>query len=224
MVTIATVSDVHGLERQIHWPPADILVMAGDILPNFSRMEEVDAERQLQYLPSLNNFLRDLPYQEVVLVFGNHDWVAQIFPVLTKAAMPDIHILAHEAAEIMGLKFFGSPYQSWFWDWAFNFPQNDPGLDYPVARAAWAKIPDETEVLVVHGPPKGILDRVMGGSEVGCPMLRERIEQLKQLKLGVYGHIHPSYGMTKIGDTKHVNASACNESYQPVNRIQVINV
>jgi Icc-related predicted phosphoesterase len=71
----------------------------------------------------------------------------------------------------------------------------------------------------------GILDHVESfdpqkGSflkSVGCWDLYERIQQLKDLKLHTFGHLHFSHGQTKIKDTYFVNASICTEDYKPIN-------
>ena len=39
---------------------------------------------------------------------------------------------------------------------------------------AWSRIPDNTDVLITHGPPRGVLDMLaFTGAPVGCPVLRE---------------------------------------------------
>jgi Icc-related predicted phosphoesterase len=220
---IACASDTHGRFGKFPFPAADVLVMAGDLLPNFSRDEDKDAKRQLEYLPEFNRILGTLPYRKIFVIPGNHDWVFQ----LEKSSVNHITngtLLIDQAASFEGINFYGSPWQVWFYDWAFNFPRTDGLVGYPVAKATWEKIPDNTNVLVVHGPPLNILDKCMDGRRVGCPILRDRVLQLKELKLGVYGHIHPSYGKTEINGATHVNASVCDEAYDPVNPIQVITI
>lgn len=220
---IACASDTHGKFGKFAFPPADVLIMAGDLLPNFSRDEGRDAKQQLDYLPRFNQMLGSLPYKKIFVVPGNHDWVFQ----LEKDAPSHITngtLLIDAGASYEGVNFYGSPWQSWFYDWAFNLPRWDSMNGYAVAKSTWGKIPDNTNVLIVHGPPLYILDRCLDGREVGCPILRDRVMELKNLKLGVYGHIHPSYGKKEINGAVHVNASVCNEVYDPVNPIQIIEV
>ena len=57
---------------------------------------------------------------------------------------------------------------------AFNLDSEEQLAD------EFAKIPETTDVLLTHGPPKGVgrLDRMMAGASVGSQSLRTRILQL----------------------------------------------
>lgn len=83
-------------------------------------------------------------------------------------------------------------------------------------------IPTDTNVLVTHGPPLGILDKTDGRyhapENVGCWDLAKRIRELPELKLHVFGHIHCAYGWEKLAGVTYVNASICNERYEHSNR------
>jgi hypothetical protein len=63
------------------------------------------------------------------------------------------------------------------------------------------------EVLVVHEPPRGILDEVGGGRRIG---LIEHLEAMRRLKplLLVCGHCHESPGIEVHGGTTVVNCTA----------------
>ena len=57
--------------------------------------------------------------------------------------------LEDEAVELLGVSFYGSPYQPEFCQWAFNLPRGE------ATKKEWAKIPDKgIDVLITHGPPK----------------------------------------------------------------------
>jgi len=121
--------------------------------------------------------------------------------------------LQHESVEIEGLKIFGSPYTPRFgYGWAFNVDRGESIKKY------WSEIPEDTNVLVVHGPPRGILDLVMSGERVGCEDLANRIKDLKDLKLVQFGHIHEDYGYELIDDVYYVNASVLNLRYELANK------
>jgi len=49
--------------------------------------------------------------------------------------------------------------------------------NYCVYSAKWAKIPSDTDILLVHGPPFGIHDLCTSGKRAGCPDLRREIEE-----------------------------------------------
>ena len=84
-------------------------------------------------------------------------------------------------------------------------------------KSRWDDIPNNTDILITHGPPHGIRDFTPNNLQVGCELLRERVEVLKPL-LHVFGHIHGAYGIVEMNDTVFVNASTCTERYQPINK------
>ncbi|MCA1609264.1 MAG: metallophosphoesterase, partial [Acidobacteria bacterium] len=132
----------------------------------------------------------------------------------------NVRYLQDETFEIDGLKIYGSPWQPRFYDWAFNLMRGRE------LREKWALIPDDVDVLVTHGPPQKILDAAPtahGFSNEGCEELRKRVEELRgRLLLHVFGHIHCGYGVEELLGVKFVNASVCDELYQPVNAPVVV--
>ena len=159
-----------------------------------------------------------------IVVAGNHDFLAQKEPATTKMLLehPKITYLLDEAVVIKGLTFYGSPWTPWFFDWAFNLERGD------VIRAKWDLIPDNTDVLVTHGPPAGIMDTIPKGNGVGCLDLFMRLRDVRP-KLCIFGHIHHSYGRREWawdlgGFTEFVNASICTEQYKPTNEPIVIDL
>lgn len=121
---------------------------------------------------------------------------------------------------IDGVKFWGSPWQPEFCNWAFNLSR---GIKL---KEKWDLIPADTNVLITHGPPMGILDNVtkfnghtgeLEIQHVGCVDLYNRVMELKSLQLHVFGHLHDGYGKQKINKTIFVNASICTEEYKPTN-------
>lgn len=226
---LAAVSDTHGMLRQVELPKADILVIAGDYAPNFRvGGETADARRQVEWLKTdFIPYLKTLDFQKIVIVSGNHDWCHYVSETRREARSAltgaGIIYLEDESAEIDGVKFYGSPHQPWFYDWAFNFERRDPELGYPEAKRTWAKIPDKLDVLITHGPPKDILDLAPGERRVGCPILRERVLKVKP-KLHLFGHIHGAYGVDEVEGVRFGNVALCDEAYRPVQAIQVFEV
>ena len=107
------------------------------------------------------------------------------------------------------LILFSSPYQPEFCDWAFNVPANSPQI-----KQIWAKIPNDVDVLITHGPPANILDLSCTNEHTGCLFLLERVKQIKP-RLHVFGHIHEAYGRVEENSTIFVNASTCSLRYKP---------
>ena len=90
-------------------------------------------------------------------------------------------------------------------------------------------IPDDTDILITHIPPWGIMDCTEDGRNVGSFSLHKHGSQRVRPILNVWGHIHESYGYLEMKNVfeninyRFVNASHVNERYQPVNKpIRVI--
>lgn len=155
------------------------------------------------------------PHRHKLVIAGNHDWLFQNAPTDAAALIPDgVTYLQDSGMVIEGIKFWGSPWQPAFHDWAFNLNRGR------VIAEKWKLIPDDTQVLITHGPPFGILDRLIEtfgkpGSQVGCEDLTHRINALRSLRLHVFGHIHHSYGQeTDWKGRIFVNASIVDENYR----------
>jgi Icc-related predicted phosphoesterase len=204
---LVLIADTHGLHDKVQMPAGDILVCAGDIT-NTGTVAQVGA---------FNEWLKGLPYKHKIIIAGNHDWLFENQPSMARSMITNAIYLQDESVEIEGIKFYGSPWQPWFCNWAFNLHRGEP------LAAKWNIIPEDTDVLITHGPPYTILDRCMDNEMVGCRDLLERIEIVKP-KLHVFGHIHGGYGQEQHGDTLHVNASICDESYDPIHRPVVIEI
>lgn len=85
----------------------------------------------------------------------------------------------------------------------------------------WDLIPDETDIVITHGPAYGAGDLVTNhmydrDHHVGSVSLKTKLLKLPNLKLHVCGHIHEASGIY-IGDYVTVNASTCDLSYIPFN-------
>ena len=75
-------------------------------------------------------------------------------------------------------------------------------------------IPDDTAVLITHGPPFGIRDRNVTGEFTGCRDLLAAITRVRP-RLHVFGHIHEGAGTqvhSALGTT-FVNASMLGAGY-----------
>lgn len=189
MITIVCVSDTHGRHDRIPVPDGDVLVHAGDLT----------VDGGVDDVARFDDWLASLPHRQKVVVCGNHDWCFQRRPAEARARLRHAVYLEDQAAVIDGLRFYGSPWQPWFLDWAFNLPRG------PELAAKWALIPGDTDVLVTHGPPAGVLDLTNRGERTGCTDLRERV-RLVCPKLHVFGHIHEAAGADRVGGTLFVNA------------------
>jgi Icc-related predicted phosphoesterase len=197
------ISDTHLRLHRVTVPDGDVLVHAGDLTFNGDVPE---IKKELDAIASL-------PHEYKVIIAGNHDWLFQRDPnrAIDMCRARGIIWLQDDIAEIGGLKFWGTAWQPEFCGWAFNL---NHGWDL---EQKWDMIPDDTNVLITHCPPYGIGDLTTGEygppEHVGCRDLKRRIESMRHLKLHVFGHIHSGYGKYGV----QVNASICNERYEPVN-------
>lgn len=206
---IVFISDTHMKHRQlVNLPEADMIIHAGDIT---TRGEFFATKDFLEWFNLLD-------YKYKVFIAGNHDFCfeddnAKIKIPTLLGQYPDITYLENESVEIEGIKIYGSPYTPRFYDWAFNVSRGNP-----IARE-WAKIPDDTDILITHGPPFGYGDYTMNGDKAGCVDLLYRIKVIKPT-IHVFGHIHEGYGMFTLADARGVtliNASVLDHRYNMVN-------
>jgi Icc-related predicted phosphoesterase len=217
---ITAISDTHSLHKKFERlhviPDADLLIHSGD-MSNVGRIPEI-----IDFNAWLGTIKHKFKFG-IVLIAGNHDWLYQTDPGLAKSLITNATLLMDESVVINGLNFYGSSWQPEFCGWAFNLPRGEQ------LAQKWAQIPDDTNVLITHGPPHGIMDgceRIMHMPDgtviedvehVGCEDLSARIKNLKQLKLNVFGHIHAGYGTEMHNGVQYVNACSCNETYFPEN-------
>lgn len=202
MTRICCISDTHGYHEQVEVPACDIVIHAGDC----SRGGTESATEFLDWFASL-------PCPHKVLVAGNHDMVFEKAPswAINVCRHRGITYLKDSGAEVLGLRFWGSPVTPRFFDWAFNRDRGEK------IRAHWDLIPEGTDVLVTHGPAHLTRDANYAGARVGCVDLLDALKRVKP-RLHACGHIHPGYGECEVGPTRVVNASVCNEAYKPVNK------
>ncbi len=139
-------------------------------------------------------------------------------PVLAKELIelyPELIYLENSEVVIDGVKYWGSPCTPTFGrNWAFNVDRGDD------ITKIWSQIPDDTNILITHGPPYKFGDKVHDAwynpeTNVGCKDLLERITELKELKIVTGGHIHSGHGIRYYNDKiTIVNASLLDESYE----------
>lgn len=212
---IICISDTHNLHASMSHPvpEGDVLVHAGD-MSNKGDLEDI---------LSFADWSKNLPHKHKVIIAGNHDFcfdpngrIKNYTPLAQKALEDAGWIYLEDSSCIIeGLKFYGSPWQPTFFDWAFNAERGTE-----IAKI-WEAIPLDTDVLITHGPAAKILDKTYNNAHVGCEDLLKKIQDLK-IRLHVFGHIHEAYGSVKIEDTVYVNACICNLGYSAVNSAIVV--
>lgn len=215
---IVSISDTHGYHRRIkNIPDADVLIHAGDIT----------GRGEIKVLNDFAMWMKELPHAHKLLIAGNHDLTlerdnAQKQEILKLFQECGITYLQDSGIEIDNIHFWGSPWQPLFHSWAFNLPRGE------ALAEKWALIPDNTNVLITHGPPYQILDAAPRGvfdiEHTGCEALLERVLELTHLRAHVFGHIHNSYGKYEEFNVKFINSCICTESYYPNNLPQIFEI
>ncbi len=201
---VAAIADLHG--NLVEVPQCDLLLIAGDVTPTSSH----DVRFQAHWLDTqFRAWLEDVPATHVVGIAGNHDFVFE----RDAASVPtDLRwsYLLDGAATVDDAVVWGSPWTPWFFDWAFNAPKGEAGE--PFLRERYAGVDAGTDILVIHGPPRGYGDRTAAGIDAGSVAQAELIERVDP-KLCVYGHIHEGRGQWQLGGSVLANVSAVDLQY-----------
>ena len=187
---LVCLADTHCNHWELTMPEGDILVFAGDMC-GYGRMEEV---------VDFNTWLGTLDYRNIIVIAGNHDWTFSTQHNSSIEALSNATYLQDSCVEIDGIKIYGTPWQPAFNKWAFNLYTSDE------LQKKWDLIPNDTDILVTHCPPYGVLDVHYRSEKLGCGELLKAVHRVKPI-LHVFGHIHTRSTHERIGKTLHINAS-----------------
>lgn len=211
---LITADDIRNNQQLIDLPGGDLLIHAGDFMS--SGYSKHEAEDFLYWFNTIKG------YDKKIFIAGNHDRIMQNDPAwatdilkeyTTIDYLQDEEYGLYDITEDRSINIYGSPWQPEFYQWAFNLPRNGEEL-----KSKWGAIPENTDILITHGPAFGFLDDVEGrrGIHLGCELLIDRIKEVKP-KIHVCGHIHSGYGHYFDGHTHFFNASILNERYNYTN-------
>jgi Icc-related predicted phosphoesterase len=190
------ISDLHGFQPEM--PGGDLLIICGDLT---GRDTPHEYQRFMLWLNAL-------PYECKIVIAGNHDGLIEQGKVKFNS---NIHYLCDSGVEFKGLKIWGSPYTPAFQNWYFMCNR---GKDI---RKHWDLIPDNTDILVTHGPPHGIFDETIDGIHAGCEELKVAVRERVKPQIHCFGHIHEGgQSMAEIEGNTYVNCSYVDERYRPV--------
>lgn len=219
---LVVISDTHGKHDWLEKiPDGDVLIHCGDF-SNVGEHEQVE---------DFITWLAGHPHKFKIFIAGNHDksfdtkfvrssrdneWLKSVYKRIEDLGL---HYLENSGVDILGVKFWGSPITPDFYPqhWAFNCPRGNEIAKY------WDQIPQDTDVLITHGPPAHVLDWCANGRLVGCNDLMYHVQRVQPV-YHLFGHIHESYGVEQKVDTTFVNASQLNERYSLTNKPIVLDV
>jgi Icc-related predicted phosphoesterase len=223
-VKIVAISDTHNKHRQLIIPECDILIHAGDFSSKGYEREVKD----------FYGWFDEQPANYKISVWGNHEIGCESNPENMKNIMykecPNVIHLHDNSVEIAGINVYGSAWTPYFYNWAFNGARNEDAASLykkPLMKDIVAKIPEDTDVLITHGPPSNILDELCyydgppNGQFVGCEDLLKRVKVIKP-DLHLFGHIHCAYGQLHKYGTSFYNVANCDERYMATNPVTII--
>jgi Icc-related predicted phosphoesterase len=188
-LTLVLISDTHDMHREVEVPNGDLLIHAGDFTMD---------SRSARALIDFNEWLGELPHTFCVVIPGNHDFVVE--DPSRRQLITNASLLINEGIKVMGLRIWGSPTTPLLGE-AFGVVS-----DRDRAKL-YSRIPADTDILVTHGPPYGILDQAPGSEyHAGCKQLLAAVSRIKPM-LHVFGHAHAGYGTFRTLDTLFVNAA-----------------
>jgi len=226
-VRFVLISDTHNRTDELHLPEGDILLHAGDFTM-FGFPSEVD---------QFNEFLgrEKHKFKHVIVICGNHELTfdpngcdaafvhldeetRKVDHRFLKEKLTNYTYIEDASINVMGFNIYGSPWQPEFGKWAYNLQRGQPCLD------KWNLIPDNTNILITHGPPLGYGDLCSSRMRAGCTELLYTIQQRVKPMMHVFGHIHEAFGLWTDDVTTYVNASTCTLRYKATNPPIVIDL
>ncbi|OAA76571.1 Metallophosphoesterase [Akanthomyces lecanii RCEF 1005] len=210
--SIFMLSDTHGMTldgRIPDGPIADVCVHAGDLTE----------ESKLEEFHSAITLLRSIDAPLKLVIAGNHDFTLDtpsfekkiqeikppLDPELVKNFYGDyeeakqlllnakedhgIHLLSEGTHDFVlqnggKLRVYASPYTPSLGDWGFQYSPNE-GHNFAIEVG--------TNIVITHGPPRGILDRTNTRERAGCPGLFAAVAKAKP-QIHCFGHIHEGWG------------------------------
>lgn len=206
------VSDTHGRESVAH-EPADVAIHCGDL---------TEGSKIHEFIAAIN-LLKQLPARLKLVIAGNHDFVLddaafqekineawrlqsvdlveirreygspqQIEQLFSDAHEFGIRLLRegiHHFTLENGayLTIYASPYTPSLGSWA------DWGFQYPAHQGHDFSIGHDVDIVMTHGPPRGVLDHTQRGQRAGSTDLFEAVARARP-RLHCFGHIHAGWG------------------------------
>lgn len=226
MAKIVCLSDTHEMHHKVQVPDGDILIHAGDFCGRGLAASEVG---------NFLYWLDDQPHETKIVVPGNHDVILETDDSIRKEfEKSGVHLLIDEeyTNKSSGLKFYGVPWTPDFYPDLWGFQSRNAPLDY------WDRIPEDTDVLISHGPPFGAADQIdpgnttdlssrpkaasVGSAHLGCKRFASVLSDFASPLTIICGHIHGSYGKHFLDHHTIYNVSICTELYIPSNTPTVL--
>jgi Icc-related predicted phosphoesterase len=221
---IVAFSDTHGKHEQLEIPSGDVLIFAGD--SNVASKNKF--EKWIEWFKSHSHPIK-------IFIAGNHDWFYEkqisnmiryfdnhevnyrpkdtiytegLFYLENNSVTINVPVISGDGEIDNILKIYGTPYTPTFYNWAFMADEDK--LEY-----IYSNIPNDTDILVTHGPAKYTLDLNRFRESRGSKALLYKIMNDLNLKAHIFGHIHPTYEIDRQSGVSR-NVGVLNEDYNLV--------
>jgi len=189
---ILHLSDTHNQHRQLgKLPAADVIIHSGDISYAGTGKEVVD----------FIDWFGALDYKYKIFIAGNHDYCLEEkgSEILKRYLTKNCYYLYNSGVTIENINFWGMP---------FFFSPEEENSSYSKTIDL---IPEDTDILITHRPPLGVLDNANNIS-YGCPDLLLKVLDIRP-SYHLFGHVHDAYGIEKSNHTIFANAAIVDENY-----------
>lgn len=140
------------------------------------------------------------------MIGGNHDKVLYDLDKEAKKLFSNAIYLENELVEVKNLKIFGTPIS--VLGGSGNKAFQEKREDIPSVAE---KIPDDTDILIMHGSPKYIKE------------IKRRIKEIQPM-FCFHGHIHEEHGINVEDKTLYSNGALQNRLFAPIHPIIVIDI
>ncbi len=209
------VSDTHGIEfesKDRFSQHADVAIHCGDLTEE-SKLEEFQATLRLLMdiqaplklvIAGNHDFTLDIPtFREKVAnarppldpelvkkIYGAHGEARQLFEDARSAGITFLDEGSHQFFLENGaiLTVYATPYTPSLGDWGFQYPPNQ-GHNFSITKGV--------DLVISHGPPRGIMDYTDSKQRAGCPHLFTAIARARP-RIHCFGHIHEGWGAKMI--------------------------
>ena len=186
------ISDTHTLHNQLLIPDGiDMVIHSGDCATIYDPI--LNKEEVTFFL----EWFKNLPIKYKIFVGGNHDTSIEK-RLITPGYISSLGIiyLENNSTCIEDINIWGTPVTPEFGvGWAWNRKRGS--MD-----KLWKTIPENTDIVISHGPPKGILDLTITRENkldlCGCSAMKKHMIRIKP-KLCLFGHIHNCNDITNAG-------------------------
>lgn len=201
---IIALSDTHNEHESIKLPDGDILIYCGDATAKGTEPE----------IKSFCKWFSSQKFMHKIFIPGNHDFMFETNKYKALSYFYNVTYLDEDDVTLYGYKIYGSPITPKHGHSAFTRMRGEQ------MRMYWRYIPDNTDILITHAPPYGILDKSIKGTLCGCEHLYHKVKSIKP-KYHLFGHIHNGHGHVFDGDTHFYNVAYLNSHSKKVTIIDV---